>query len=129
MSNATRQIARAQDKSNGQVAPALPAEVDAAEFWRLQAQGNALEQRRQELRAVQAELRELDRKHGEDVRAFHVRYALGRGDTIDADTMKISREQQLPVTVLDQRVEDAVLDQRVEDAMAGIGAPSVDDRT
>lgn len=96
MSNATRKLARANGNGKQEAAPTPPEVVDGAEFWRLQAQGNALEARRQEARAAQAEIRQLEREHQEAVRAMHAKYHLGEGDSINPETLAITRGARPP---------------------------------
>lgn len=88
MSNATRKIKRATED----VTPPLPEIVDAADFWRLQAQVGELSRLREQLRAVQAEIRVLEPECVKATGTFNEKYRLLDGDQIETSTMKIVRK-------------------------------------
>lgn len=96
MSNATRKLARANGNGKHEAPPAPPDVVDGAEFWRLQAQGNALEARRQEARAAQAEIRQLEKEHADAWGALRAKYGLADGDNINPESLAITRAARAP---------------------------------
>jgi hypothetical protein len=69
-----------------------PTNVDAGDYWRWQAQANAVMRLRAEFRAVQAELRQLEPEHERATRELFAKYQINpQRDSIDAETLKIMR--------------------------------------
>ncbi len=89
MSNVTRKIMRAQESK-----AELPDTVGEADYWRWQAQANAVMRIRAELAKAEADLRVLEPEHQRATQAFFAKYGIKPGDQINSDTLKITRGVQ-----------------------------------